>query len=263
MQFIACHNGQLQRLSALEQEARGPRPFRSGLAALDTLSPGGAFARGAVHELLWDGAPPLRVALLLAQAAARGSQEPISPRLWDSTAIPNPPSTLHNPFIWSDPAGQLYPPALAATGVPLDRLYLLRPASAEDELWALAECLRCRGVGATVAAVSALSPLAARRLQLAAEVGGGVGLLLRRHDRYARHYAAATRWLIEPVIGERTVQRWKIQLVHGHGGQIGQSVLLEYSRDTRHLCARQYNDWKDRLHPAAPMAHRPRQARSA
>ena len=45
-------------------------------------------------------------------------------------------------------------------------------------------------------------------------------------------YAAATRWLIEPAPGERTVQRWKVQLIHGHGGRVGKTVILEHSRET-------------------------------
>ena len=33
-------------------------------------------------------------------------------------------------------------------------------------------------------------------------------------------------------LSERTVQRWKMQLIHGHGGRVGQAVFLEYHRDT-------------------------------
>src|SRR5690348_1940587 len=129
-------------------------------------------------------------------------------------------------LIWSDPTHQLYPPALAAHGIPPDRLLLLRPRDLEEQTWAIAECLRCRGVGAVVAAPGALSRIEARRLQLAAEQGGGVGLLLRT-TRDATHYAAATRWLVRSARGQRTVQRWNIQLLHGHGGRIGQTVCLE------------------------------------
>ena len=133
-------------------------------------------------------------------------------------------------LVWCDPDGTLYPPAIAQAGVPLDRVVLLRPKAA-DLNWTLTECLRCKGVSAVVAPVPAkLSRVEARRFQLAAERGGGAGILLRSLGRGSDIYAAATRWLIEPARGERTVQRWKVELVHGHGGRLGQSVLLEKRR---------------------------------
>jgi len=83
-----------------------------------------------------------------------------------------------------------------------------------------------------------LSRLEARRLQLSAERGGGVGLLLRPWgNRLSAEHAAATRWLVRPAPGERTVQRWKVQLVHGHGGRVGGVVILEHSRETNRVRA--------------------------
>ncbi|MBV8782398.1 MAG: hypothetical protein JO353_13465, partial [Phycisphaerae bacterium] len=77
-----------------------------------------------------------------------------------------------------------------------------------------------------------LSRIEARRLQLAAEEGGGIGLLLRSKRAVNEPYAAATRWLVEPARGNQQMRRWKVQLIHGHGGRIGQSVLLEMCRET-------------------------------
>jgi len=189
----------------------GATVFRTGLPAWDELAPGGAFGLGVVHELLYPPkAPaPRTVAALLAvaAAAARGG--------W---------------VAWSDPAGTLYPPGLERLGLPMARLLLLRPAAPADEAWAAAECLRCRGVAATVVEPSRLSRVQARRLQLAAERGGGAGVFLRPR-RSATDYAAATRWLVRPAPGGRTVQRWAVELLHGHGGRVGQAVILEVSRD--------------------------------
>jgi protein ImuA len=153
-------------------------------------------------------------------------------------------------IVWCDPRRELYPPALAAAGIPLDQLHHLRPKTAEDEIWALAECLACRGVAATIAQPPPLSRVQVRRLQLAAERGGGVGLLLRPHDATATHHAAATRWLVEPARGERTVQRWRIQLIHGHGGRLHDCVYLEYSRDP-------HTPATHRLRALPQLAHRP------
>jgi protein ImuA len=117
-------------------------------------------------------------------------------------------------------------------GIPLDRMFLMRPRTGADEVWALTECLRCPGVGVTLGSPQRLSRTEARRLQLAAEAGGGVGILLRTEGRASAEYAAATRWRVRPAPGERTLQRWELQLIHCHGGQIGRTVVLEACRET-------------------------------
>ena len=54
-------------------------------------------------------------------------------------------------IIWCDDTSDLYPPAIASSGIPLDRLYLLRPEKRDDLIWAITECLRCKGVAVTIA----------------------------------------------------------------------------------------------------------------
>jgi protein ImuA len=226
MKLITSQGGRLLTLG----EALGEGPavvatssdvpsFRTGLPALDALAPGGALRRGAVHEILSgpsDGTP-LFFAMLLARAACTTSS-----------------------IIWCDPARQLYPPALVAHGIDLDRLLLLKPKNDAELTWAVGECLKCRGVGAVVAEVKprhGLTRLEARRLQLSAERGGGVGVLLRPAGKASAEHAAATRWLVRPAPGERTVQRWAVQLIHGHGGRVGGVVILEHSRETNRVRA--------------------------
>jgi len=257
MQFISCHNGKLQTLGGAAGtaglKASPERSFVTGLDALDALAPQQRFARGAVHELLFersDGQPKF-VAAMIAQAAASSSSAlNIRCSMLDVRCSSFPKKDEHRtsnivhrilnemPVIWSDPRGEVYPPALAAMGFDLSKVYLLHPQSVIDEAWAVTECLRCRGVGAVIAAVpERLSRIEARRFQLAAERGGTVGILLRQHGRGESIYAAATRWLIAPHPGERTIQRWKIQLLHGHGGRVGQTVFLEYSRENHSVRA--------------------------
>ena len=216
MQLISAQDGVLRTLPLQRLGGAGGATFSTGLAALDALPPGGGFARGAVHEVLGEPAhgTPRFFALLLARAAAAGG----------------------GAVVWSDPRGELYPPAGIGSGLPPDRLFFLQTGSA-DEVWAVAECLRCKGVAATVAAPPRLSRVEARRLQLAAESGGGVGILLRPAGAPSAHYAAATRWLVRPDRGGEAVQRWSVQLAHGHGGQVGRAVRLEVCRDTNHVRA--------------------------
>jgi protein ImuA len=208
MQLISAHQGRLLTLEAARLQNSSGLCFRTGLDALDALSPGGAFACGAVHELLSHSAKtrPLFVAALLVRSTTAGA------------------------IIWSDPDHTLFPPALVTHGISLDRLYLLHPKPA-DQTWAVAECLRSRGVSAVVAILPQLSRIEARRLQLAAEQGGGVGIFLRPPGRVSEIYAAATRWLVRPAPGERTIQRWTVQLIHGHGGRLGNTVTLECCRE--------------------------------
>jgi hypothetical protein len=266
MRFISCHDGKLQTLETAGLKASPARAFVTGLREFDALAPQRMFARGAVHELLFDAADgqPKFVAAVLAHSAT-SPPPPFSPSPgtpgegWGEGSRCSRPLSLQRqprraltlpspgvpgegreretlPIIWSDPRGELYPPALVTLGFDLDKTYLLRTARDEEESWAIAECLRCRGVGAVIAAPSPaarrMSRIEARRLQLAAERGGSVGILLRQTGRGADVYAAATRWKVAPAPGERTVQRWTIQLLHGHGGRVGETVILEWRRET-------------------------------
>jgi protein ImuA len=214
MQFVSTADGVLRvRKKTLAIPMR-PSAWRENLSALAELLPCDGLRNGAVHEILGAGdALPWSFALLLAHTAANDS-----PR--------------RRAVVWCDPRGELFPPAVA-TALPPGQLFLLRAGDPRDELWAVAQCLRCPAVAAAVASPMRLDDIQARRLQLAAEQGGGIGLLLRRDNDSSRaHYAAATRWLVRPAPGDERVQRWSVQLIHGHGGQIGKkTIFLEISRD--------------------------------
>jgi protein ImuA len=209
------------------------RSFRTRLESFDALAPDGVFQGGAVHELLWSRqfTFPTSIAVLLAKAAQDNG----------------------GAIAWSDPERELHLPALAAAGISLRHLILLRGINRADQLWALAECLRCRGVSATVASIPQLNQIEARRLQLAAERGGGVGLFMRPYTPgRSAAYAAGTRWLIQPMPGDQDVQRWSVELLHGHGGQVGKVLQMEVNRETRTL--RASASVADR--PAAPASAR-------
>jgi hypothetical protein len=223
MKLLTCHNGQLHaaRSEFASIDANRRSSFVTGFAALDELLPNGAFARGAVHELLAipSHPSPFFIALMFARAAMEEKKfepqintdehrlkrntklnfgKPASEFYLCSSVFICGSKSLCGAIVWCDPQGKLYPPAVAAMGVPLDRLFLLRPKTIPDENWAIAECLRCRGVSATIASPRRLSRIEARRFQLAAERGKGIGILLRPYDRTANVYSATTRWLISP-----------------------------------------------------------------
>jgi len=235
MRFISCHNGKLQHLVEVGLKTSSERTFATGLSLIDEMAPGGAFVRGAVHELLSDRAHgQARFFAAMLGRAACGTCGTGDPPLISKNEGGSP---VPQPLIWCDPKGELYPPALCELGIDLANVYVLRPETIADENWAIAECLRCKGVGVVIASPQKLSRIEARRFQLAAETGQTVGIFLRHTGRNSNIYAAATRWLVAPAPGERTIQRWKVQLVHGHGGRIGSSVFVEYARETREIRA--------------------------
>jgi hypothetical protein len=78
-----------------------------------------------------------------------------------------------------DRTGMFYPPAAAGWGVDLSRLIVVRPRSARDELWAAVQALRSPVAAAVWARIDRLASRDFRRLQLAAEAGRTLGVLVR------------------------------------------------------------------------------------
>jgi protein ImuA len=213
MPNVTAKSALLRTLLAKQFPTQPRDSFRTGLVAMDDLAPSGGLRCAAIHELLFESqSSPKSLAMLLACSAQ---------------------TAMGGVIVWSDPRRELNPIALSSTGIDIQRLILLRPRNAEQEISALAECLRCKGVGATVANLNRLSSIEARRLQLAAEHGGGVGIFLRSMvSGSVSNYAAATRWHVRPALESEDFQSWIIELIHGHGGRIGESVLLEVDRET-------------------------------
>lgn len=232
MKFVSCHGGKLQITSTATLAIHQSDIFTTGIDAIDSLLPDGGLSFGVIHEILADsaGCEGAFYAAVLAQAALKSRLALYSGDIADIQATPAA-------IVWADRRRVLYPPALAAMGMDLRRLIVLYPADREQEVAALADCLRCHGVCAAVGFPGAMSAVEARRLQLAAEQGHSAGILLRRCGRESRNYAAATRWLVRPVPGERLVQRWEIHLLHGHGGRDSPRVILERCHATGHVRA--------------------------
>jgi protein ImuA len=115
--------------------------------------------------------------------------------------------------------GELYGPGLARFGLAPERLILVRCADESEVLWSFEEALRCRGVACAVAEIGRLDLLASRRLQLAAEAGGGIGLVLRPEPDPAPN-ATLTRWRAEPLASVDAVL-WRLILWRVRGGAPG------------------------------------------
>jgi protein ImuA len=156
--LIAHLRGQVQRIEGLRQSADG-RPVSTGSPPLDRLLPAGGLMRSSLVEYLSPG--PGSGAGTLALAAAR-------------EACAN-----GRALVVIDRSRTFYPPAAAAWGIDLSQMFILQPVDRAAELWALDQALRCSGVGAVYASCAALDVRDFRRLQLAAESGGTLGVLVR------------------------------------------------------------------------------------
>jgi protein ImuA len=159
-------------------------------------------------------------------------------------------------ILWCIKQKDLFAPSLAQAGLDMDRIIFIE---ARDEKTLIACCeegLRHGGVTGVVAEVSKLSVLASRRLQLAAEKSGALGIALwRGHtenkiEAWEQNTVARTRWRVTslpskplPVPGiDKT--RWKLELVRCQGGE-PISFNVEACDETGHIAL------------SADMAHRP------
>jgi len=131
----------------------------SGFATLDAELPGGGWPRGVLTEILpqHEGIGELRIlGPALAQLASQGK------------------------FIaWIAPPYLPYAPALAAAGIDLPRVLIVKTANDDDSLWATEQALRSAVCGGVLAWPRAIRFAQLRRLQLAAEGGRCLAVLFR------------------------------------------------------------------------------------
>lgn len=166
---------QVQRVWRRADQDHPPR-CATALPPLDEAL-GGGFATAAVHEFLLErDAAGLTLAWHVAARAAAAAG-------W---------------ILYLDSAADFYPPAAALLGVPLERLLVVRPRNSRDALWVCEQALRCRAVATVLAPLADLPAQASRRLQLAAELGGGLGLLLRSAARASPTFVT-TRLRLAPA----------------------------------------------------------------
>jgi protein ImuA len=151
----------------------------TGCEALDRLLPQGGLRRGTVVE--WAGGGEGGGAGTLALAAAR--QACLAGGL----------------LVVLDRDRIFYPPVLAAWGMALRNVVVVRPERVEDELWAADQALRCPAVAAVWGRFDELSTRDQRRLQLAAEEGGALGLFRRPARCVGQPTWADVQWSVRPL----------------------------------------------------------------
>ncbi|MBP0447199.1 hypothetical protein J8J14_20690 [Roseomonas sp. SSH11] len=191
--------------------ARAARGEKAGLAEreeppvislcpeMDRHLPGGGLPRAALHEVVSDGSGAAAGFAALLMARSGGT------------------------VFWISRDTDTGLPGLAAFGLSPGRLLLARPRSQQDAFWAAEEALRCSAISAVLLAGEQPDAAAMRRLQLAAETGGGIGLLLRESEEDEGPSLATTRWRVTGRAGgsmhDLGDPQWSLDLLRCRAGR--------------------------------------------
>jgi len=188
----------------------------SGLPALDRRLPQGGFRWGTLVE--WLSSRPGCGAETLALGAAREA------------------CRLGGALVVLDRLREFYPPAAVCRGIPPEAMVIVQAGCEADQLWALDQALRSLGVAAVLAWPEKLDDRTFRRLQLAAEQGGGLGLLIRPEKARREPSWADFRLRVEalPTVSQGR-RRLRIQVLHCRSGSRGETVDVEIDDETHPL----------------------------
>lgn len=212
-----------QLVAALQQQLQRKEPacterIATGSPAFDAALRGG-FRRGSLVEWLGEEGSG---ATALAWSAA-----------WNAAAQVCGERQL---VVIVDPRRRFYPPAAARSGE-LRNVVIAHPQSRTDQEWTLNQALACAGVAAVLSWPDKLDDRAFRRLQLAAERGRTLGLIVRDSQRLGEPSWADVRLLVRglptmklsttklPTAAER--RRFEVAVERCRGSAGGQAVEVE------------------------------------
>lgn len=181
-EIVAALQQQVRLIETSRQKADDT--ISTGYDRFDRFLPTGGFVPGTLVE--WLGVGPGSGACTLAMIVARQAcnRELLGPAAGTLVIV--------------DSDNRFYPPAAAALGIDLARTVVVSPRQDRDRNWALDQALRCPGVTAVVAWPDKLPGKTFRRLQLAAESGLTLGLLVRDDSALAEPSWAELRLVVRP-----------------------------------------------------------------
>lgn len=200
----------IQRIEGGGVRGRQTLPF--GIADIDKHMPGGGLAMGALHEVAGGSNGAIHgaaAALFTAGIAARTTGK----------------------ILWCVTRQDLFAPSLDHVGLSPDRVIFVEAGDEASVLACFEEGLRHGGLGAVVGEVAKLSMTASRRLQLAAETSGAVGLAIRRWRReteaadFGQPTASVTRWRVTAISSAPLTEqglgrgRWFLELIRNRAGE--------------------------------------------
>lgn len=199
----------------------------TGCQAMDASLPAGGYVPGSVIEYLraTSGCGASYLALTAAAAALDAS----------------PGKYL----VMVDTHQQFYPPAFQSHGIDLQRVIWVRPPTGSDAVWATDQALRTPAVAVVVADMERLDERDARRLQLAAQRGGNLGLLLRGLSARRTPSWAEVQWVVRSLLPSKValplnavparasvtplpaMRRLEVVLARLRGGRAGARMWLD------------------------------------
>ena len=208
----------------------------SGSAALDALLPNGGFRPGQIIE--WLTAESGSGAAMWGMNAAINS-------LTAENGLRNAPEMQSTQSIAViDHDQTFYPPAAASLGLNLQQLLVIQPRNHADAIWAIDQALRCPRIAAVWADIQRLNAKEARRLQLAAEEGGTLGMFVRPLTARSQPSWADIQIQVDPLPAtehpEPTAsltqhfsrRRWRLTLLRCRGMHPGSTVSTEMEYNT-------------------------------
>ena len=219
---MSCSAFDLAHLRRHLVQLEGPRRGRGALSlgdpTLDAALPWGGLPRGGLHDVVGSEE----------DAAAGGFAMALAGRLAGGTG-----RILHVGLRRRrQTAGLPYGPGLVRLGIDPDRLILAAAGRPVDLLWTMEEGLRSGALAVVIGEGVTADATASRRLQLAAEAGRAVALLLPTTE--TRSSVALTRWRIAaaPSPDGPCRPRWRVALERCRGGSPGDWMV----------------DWDDEAH---------------
>ena len=156
------------RVWKLKDASAAPaRPvWSTGKSSLDARLPGGGWPTASLIEVLLDdtGLGEVQLFLPALVACQRAATRDSGDAPW---------------LVWIAPPHEPYAPALAQSGIELKRLLVVRPTTAVEALWAAEQALSSGVCAAVLLWLKGTDDRWLRRLKLAAEAGGSLGVLFR------------------------------------------------------------------------------------
>jgi hypothetical protein len=184
------------RVWKLKDASAAPaRPvWSTGCSSLDARLPGGGWPTASLIEVLLDDTGLGEVQLFL--PALVESQRTSGDVPW---------------LVWIAPPHEPYAPALAQQGIELTRLLVVRPTTATEALWAAEQALGSGVCAAVLLWLKGTDDRWLRRLKLAAEAGGALGVLFRPERHRFESSPASLRLLMTQGEHETHLDLLKVQ----------------------------------------------------
>jgi hypothetical protein len=184
------------RVWRLKDASAAPtRPvWSTGCSSLDARLPGGGWPTASLIEVLLDDTGLGEVQLFL--PALVESQRTSGDVPW---------------LVWIAPPHEPYAPALAQQGIELTRLLIVRPTTATEALWAAEQALGSGVCAAVLLWLKGTDDRWLRRLKLAAEAGGALGVLFRPERHRFESSPASLRLLMTQGEHETRLDLLKVQ----------------------------------------------------